>query len=81
MEFGVWSLEFGVSDPSFHAPRAIPAVAVGWQLDGVAAVRVGAAVVLRQQIDEKQEIVGADWPAKWTVGREAQLALRMMAAR
>lgn len=36
---------------------------------------------LRQQIDEKQEIVGADWPAKWTVGREAQLALRMMAAR
>ena len=36
---------------------------------------------LRQLADDTQEIVGDGWPDKWTVGREAQLALRALAGR
>ncbi|MET0340393.1 MAG: hypothetical protein ABW252_05295 [Polyangiales bacterium] len=36
---------------------------------------------LRQHVDDTQEVLGEGWPEKWTVGREAQSALRVLAAR
>jgi hypothetical protein len=36
---------------------------------------------LRLHVDDKQEIVGPEWPAHWTIGQEARAALKAVSER